>query len=148
MFVLLFLHIALVISGVSLIFGSFAVALLAERSGQLTAIAAVAALRFDRLIPPLMLGGGVFGLATAISFGYNLTGAWLVIAYVLFGVAAIWGVAVSGPTFKALADHPASGGSAAEAELPALLTRLHLDALVSFGLVFLLIADMVFKPFG
>jgi uncharacterized membrane protein len=147
MLVLLFLHLVLVISGISLIFGSFAVALFAERSGQLTAIAAVAALHIDRLIPPLMVGGGIFGLETAYSFGYSLTKAWLVIAYLLFGVAAIWGVAVSGPTFQKLADRARGGGSTPGADLPALLRRLHVDALVSFGLVFLLIGDRVFKPF-
>ena len=114
MFVLLFLHLATVFTGVSLIFGSFAIALLAERAGRPSAIAAMYEVRYDRLIGPILVLGGAFGLLTGITFGYNLLAPWLIIAYVLFAVATVWGVRFSGPLLKDLSAQVAGGASDGE----------------------------------
>jgi uncharacterized membrane protein len=150
MFVLLFLHLATVFTGISLILGSLLLALLAERSGHLSAIAAMTGIGFERFIGPTMILGGLFGLLTAITFGYSLIGAWLLIAYVLFVAATVWGIRVSTPTLKSLsalvADGSSDGGTISPDVSP-LLGRLHLDVAFTFAIVLLLIADMVFKPF-
>jgi hypothetical protein len=91
---LLFLHITLIFVAISASYGPELLMRLAYVSGQIATLRGVQ-LATDRLgpaVPILYLAAGLFGLLTAINFGYDLLAPWLVIAYVLFALAMVTGL--------------------------------------------------------
>lgn len=144
MFILLFLHIGLMVSAVTLSAGTSAILFMAHRAGRLAEVwPLLGSLPIEKVIPPLFLFGGLAGLATAISFGTSLVSPWLLIAY----AGAILGGTVSPRLIR-----PIFGGlarSTDEATLEAAVGReVVTDFAFTVGLFGLLIADMVFKPFS
>ena len=95
--ILLFFHISLIFSAVTISFGPALIMRLAERSGQMALVrgVALASKPIGPAIPILFISSGIFGLLTAINVGYNLLAPWLVIAYVLFLVAMITGIGIN-----------------------------------------------------
>ncbi len=92
--------------------------------------------------------GAVFGLLTAISFGYDLLAPWLLIAYVLGAVTAIHGALLTGrETSRLLPQLLAADGSSDDSLERRYDRALASDAIVTGVLIGLLVADMVFKPF-
>jgi hypothetical protein len=147
MFVLLFLHILLMFTAVAVASGTSILVLLVARRGDQSVVAAITSLPIPRIAPFLYISGGVFGLLTALAFGYNLLAPWLIIAYVLFALFAAFGILYTGPVFMrihaAVADPQVSGEAFAEA-----ISRFRTDAVVTMAGIALLVADMVFKPFS
>lgn len=137
MFLVLFLHIAVMFTAVALTVGPTTILLVAHRAGRLGEIGPpVARLRVARAAVPLFGLGGILGLATALAFGYSLTAPWLLLAYAGFVVAMLLGVLVSAPVARRMIAGDLAGiGRAIEIDLAA-------NALV----LALLVADMVFKP--
>jgi hypothetical protein len=144
----LYLHIIAVFAAVSVAMGSSVVLLIAARRRELDVVRAITGMPLGRLIPVLYGIGGLLGLATAISYGFDLLAPWLVIAYVIFAVLTVVGIVFSGPLIErlhAVLTNPSAGG---EGELDRLLGRLTLDTIGTTTGIALIIADMVFKPFS
>jgi hypothetical protein len=80
--ILLFVHISLMFGAVMISLGPALVMRIAERSGQVALVRGVAleSKAIGPAIPILFISGGIFGLLTAITVGYNLLAPWLVIA--------------------------------------------------------------------
>jgi hypothetical protein len=123
----------------------------ASRSSDIVALRGVlsAAFRLEKLIGPTFVLGLAFGLVAVFVNNFDTLAGWLIIAYVLFAVAAIYPAVFTGPWLKKVAAAAAvSPDDRPSDELRALLTSprnrllLALDALV----VVALIADMVLKP--
>jgi hypothetical protein len=149
----LFLHIATMFAAVTLSYGITTLLRVAYGTGQTAAVRGVGmtAGKVGRYIPMLFVAGGIFGLITGITYGYNLLAPWLIIAYVLFVIAMILGVAENAPfgakLGKLLMQTPDGPLTAEIRELfdePRTVALLVVDYLV----VILLIFDMVVKPFG
>lgn len=149
MYLLLLLHILIMFVAVTLGAGTLLLVLVAARTGRTRTALEIAALPTERFIPPAYIVGGLFGVATGLAFGYNLLAPWLVIAYLLFAVATAWGIRVTSPAMRRLANIAATGdletnASDVERRLGRALT---IDAGFTFLLIGLLILDMVVKPF-
>jgi hypothetical protein len=139
MFVLLFVHVALMFAAVGLTGGTLALLTIAHRAQRLEQVGpAIAALPIARIAPPLFLLGGLAGLATAWSFGYSLVSVWLLIAYAGFAVGALFGAVGTAGRFERLARRE---------DVEAIGRALEVDFVVTLALYALLIGDMVFKPF-
>jgi uncharacterized membrane protein len=151
--ILLFLHISLMFSAVTVSFGPSLVMRLAERSGQVALVrgVALASKPIGPAIPILYVSGGIFGLLTALNVGYNLLAPWLVIAYLLFLVAMITGVAINRTFLLRLAPllQGAPDGELTE-PVRALFAepRYRLVNVVDYIVVLALVFDMVAKPFS
>jgi len=148
-FLLLLLHILTMFVAVTLAAGTLLFVLVAARTGRTPAALEIAALPTQRFIPPAFILGGLFGLATGLAFGYNLLAPWLVIAYVLFVAATVWGIRVTSPAMRRLAKVAGAEGEAADAgDVERMLgRRLTIDAGFTFLVIGLIILDMVVKPF-
>jgi hypothetical protein len=150
--VLLFGHITLMISAVVVAFGPPLMFRLARGAGDTARLRAIATPTvLGMAIPILFITGGVLGLATAINFGTNLLAPWLVIAYVLFGIAMINGIAVHAPygrrvyeALRAAPDGPLTPAAAAVIDDP----RERIVGLVDYVIIVALLFDMVVKPFS
>jgi uncharacterized membrane protein len=111
----------------------------------------LASRRLGPVIPLLYVSGGIFGLLTAINFGFNLLAPWLVIAYVLFAIAMISGIAFSGRfgprVLAATADVPSG-------PIPPAVSALFTDSTYRFVttldyvVLLAILFDMVVKPFS
>lgn len=91
---LLFLHISLFITAVTVSYGPLILLRLAYRTGDVANLRGIA-LVHSRLGPAtflLYLFGGIFGALTALAFGFDLLAPWLLIAYAAFAVAMLLGV--------------------------------------------------------
>ena len=150
---LVFAHIALVFSAVSISYGPQLLLGLAIRTGRVEVVRGVTAAAGPLVIaiPILYIAGGLFGLIAAINSGINLLAPWLVIAYVLFVLLTIVGARLVGPW----AEHVGKLAAAAPdgpfpPELRATITdsRMRVIRIADFALVFLLVFDMVLKPFS
>jgi hypothetical protein len=149
---LLFGHITVMIAAVVTSFGPALLFRLAVRTGQ------VASIRATTLSAPLGIWspilytvGGLLGLATAISFGYNVLAPWLLIAYGLWVAAMLIGGAIHGPFYRrvrALAagtpDGPLTGELARLVGDRRERTASAIDTVIIVALLF----DMVVKPFS
>src|SRR5690242_17465973 len=147
MFVLLYLHILAMFTAVRVVMGAGILVLIGARGGNRSVVAAITSLPIPRLAGPLYALGGLFGLATAFFFGYNLLAPWLIIAYVLFIFLMAVGIRISGPIFErthAVASDPAASGEA----FGQAMSRFRMDAVGTMIGIALIIADMVFKPFS
>lgn len=145
MFVLLYLHILVMFTAVAVAAGTGLLIQVAAARGDRQLVAGAASLPVPKAAPILYVTGGLFGLATALTFGYNLLSPWLVIAYLLFACLAALGIFYSGPTFERL--HAAAiDGSVDSATFGSAVRRFQVDALLTYAGILLLVADMVFKP--
>jgi len=145
MLVLLYLHIATMFTAVAMAAGSSLLVLLAHARGERGVVAAITGLPLDRIIPPLYVAGGLFGILTAVLNGYSLVAPWLVIAYLIFAMLMVLGIVYSGPLLGQV--HAVASDQAGDADaFVRVMARYRLDALVSLGGIALIVADMVFKP--
>lgn len=99
MYVLLFMHIVTMFSAVAVAAGSSVLVLIGARRGDRVLVAAVTSVPVPRVAPIHYILGGLFGVETALAFGFNLLSPWLVIAYLLFAMLAALGIACSGQVF-------------------------------------------------
>jgi hypothetical protein len=149
----LWLHISLMFTAITISYGPALLTELAYRSGSVATLrgVALASAPIGRLIPVFYIVGGLFGLWTAINFGYNLLAPWLLIAYALFASAMVTGIGFNakfGPRLlQATADVPDGSMTPAISGLftdPRYRFVTRLDLLVVIAIVF----DMVVKPFS
>ena len=105
--------------------------------------------RIDLLAVGVLSLGVLFGLATAATGAFDFSARWLIAAYVL--VIALYAVGFSSTPFLLRVGRlvEATPGDTPDAELAAALRspRPVVTALISIVLYFLVIADMVIKPF-
>ncbi|MCC6174897.1 MAG: hypothetical protein IT305_06305 [Chloroflexi bacterium] len=143
---LVFLHVATSFAVIAIHSGSMALVVAAVWAREDDAAAAVARLygRAGRLVPPLGLLAGAFGLLAALSASYNLAAPWLLLAYGLFVAMIAFGGAVSVPAMASVAG----SGSDAPTHRSGRRSRLAAIVAVDTAIVVLLIADMVVKPFS
>lgn len=144
---LLFLHIATMFTVVVIHSGPQILVLAAARTGQSAAVVGIAGMyaRTGRAVPPLGILGLLFGIATALTGGFNLLAPWLLIAYGLFLVLVIYGGVKSHPYIVSLGEAVREGRPGHQELLGRPLTMIvAVDALI-YGAI---IADMVLKPFG
>ena len=149
----LWLHISLMFTAITISYGPALLTELAYRSGRVATLrgVALASAPIARLIPVFYITGGLFGLWTAINFGYNLLAPWLLIAYVLFAGAMTTGIGFNskfGPRLlAATADAP---DGPLTPEIVALFTdpRYRLVTTVDLFVVIAFLFDMVVKPFS
>jgi hypothetical protein len=146
MYVLLYLHIITMFIAVSLAAGSSILLLIGARRGDRALVASLTGMSLDRVIPPMYVVGGLFGIATGLTFGYNLLAPWMLIAYVLFAGLAGMGILYSGPLMGRVHGAATKGGDSQA--FSALIRRFQLDTLLSLGGIGLIVADMVFKPWS
>lgn len=147
MSVLLYLHILAMFTAVMVVMGAGVLTLIGARGGNRSVVAAITSLPIPRVAGPLYGIGGLFGLATAFVFRYNLLAPWLIIAYVLFVLLTILGIRVSGPIFERTHEIASDPGTTSDAFDQA-MNRFRVDAVVTLIGIALIIADMVFKPFS
>jgi hypothetical protein len=147
MFILLFLHILMMFTAVAVAGGTNILLLVGVRRRDRTLIAAITSLPIPMVAPILYITGGLFGVATALAFGFNLLAPWLVVAYVLFAMLAALGVLYSGPLFARVHAVAADAQAGAEA-FREVMGQYQIDAALSLAGIGLLLADMVFKPFS
>lgn len=149
----LWLHITGMFAAITVSYGPGFLADLAYRSNRVEAVrgVALASQRLGPLIPVLYITGGIFGLLTAINFGFNLLAPWLLIAYALFATAMITGIAFNakfGPrVLAATADVP-------NGPLPPAVSALFTDSryrfvtALDYVVLVAFLFDMVVKPFS
>jgi hypothetical protein len=148
---LLFLHITTMVVAIAVAYGTGLVVRLAYMTGQVAAIRGVgmALARLEPVIPILFVAGGLFGLLTAINFGFDLLAPWLVIAYVLFAIAMVIGAAHTAKWGQRVGQVAASTPDGPlTPELAAMFTdrRVVALAIAEYAIVIVLIFDMVVKP--
>jgi uncharacterized membrane protein len=151
--VLTFLHVATMFLAVAMSLGPAILIRFAGRTGNARSIQGVAetSVALSRFIGPVFVLGAAFGLATALVGGYDLTAPWLLIGYVLFVVGVIAGAVGEGGWAADVAKAAAANAEPqAGAALVAVLTstRGQVAFLAFGGIVFLIILDMVIKPFS
>ncbi len=151
---LLFAHITVMFTAITVSFGGGLVMRVAYMTGQVAAVRGVgmAVMRTGPWIPVLFIIGGVLGLLTAITWNiYPLTAPWLLIAYTLFALAMLIGVVENAPWARRL------GGLVAQTpdgpitpEIRAMFTdtRVVVLTIVDYLVVAGIIFDMVVKPFS
>ena len=152
-YLLLVAHLSLIFTGVTVAWGPLLPVWIAYGSGQLALVRATTsiAMRLGNLIPVLYMSGGLFGLLTAIAFGHDLLAPWLVIAYVLFAIATVTGIRWTGPHLARMAE---LANEAPDGPIPAPLAELFRSSsavalwAVDVALVFMVVFDMVVKPFS
>lgn len=151
--IFIFLHIATVMTAVAFSIGpTFLLRRIAD-SGDVPAIRRSFALAAPlvRLIPALFGVGALLGIIAIFTNGFNPFEPWLLIAYVLFVLAAAVGARLTTPWFKrmmtASAESPDTGPSG---ELTAAVNDQAMALVEWFDVVVVLvfILDMVFKPFS
>jgi hypothetical protein len=146
-YLLLYLHIVTMFIAVSVAAGSSILLLVGARRGDRQLVAGLSALPIDRIVPPLYMVGGLFGLGTGLAFGYNLVAPWMLIAYALFAVLTFLGIRYTGPLVGRV--HVVASDQATDAQAFAqVIRRFQLDTMITLGGIALIVADMVFKPFA
>jgi len=149
--IFIFLHVLTMFIAVAMGYGPFILIFAASRSGDVGALRGVlgAASRIERLIGPTFVLGLVFGLIAVFLNNFDPLAGWLIIAYVLFAVAAIMPVVFTGPWLKKVAAAAASSPDDRPSdELRRLLTSPRNRLLLTFDalVIVAIIADMVLKP--
>lgn len=151
--IFIFLHIATVMTAVAFSIGpTFLLRRVAE-SGDVLAIRRSFALATPliRIIPALFGVGALLGIVAIFTNGFNPFEPWLIIAYVMFVLAAVVGARMTTPWFnrmvKASAESPDSGPSG---ELTAVTNDQAMQLVEYFDwvIVLLFVLDMVIKPFS
>jgi uncharacterized membrane protein len=150
---LVWLHISLMFVGVTLSYGPSLLFLIALRSRRTENVRAVlvAVQPVVRFIPVAYGLAALFGVLAAINIGYNLLAPWLLIAYVLFVVLIGIGAGLVGPRLqrvKDMVDKSPDGPLAAETYAAATAGGFVWIEVLDFAGLFLVIFDMVVKPFS
>lgn len=125
-------------------------ALRAERSGEpeeLASIARQAAFVGERMFAPGGLVVLVMGIAMVINEHLGWGTFWIDAGLVGYAATFLTGVAVLSPLAKKVATLLDEQGAAA-AETQAAIQRILLVARVDVGVLLLVVADMLMKPFG
>ena len=149
--VLKFLHIALIFSGIVLIYGTEILLHRIGASGDTGAIRT--AFRIARPIamagPAVFWTGIAFGVAAAIVNGYDLLAPWLLASYGLVAALLLAGVTITVPWMgrvtslsAAAPDGPISGELSSALHDRSVTLVLYASIVVDFAIV----ALMVFKP--
>jgi uncharacterized membrane protein len=149
----LWLHITTMFAAVTISFGPSVVVQAAYRSGQVAMLRGVVRViqPIERVIPVFFVVGGLFGLWTAINFGYSLLAPWLVIAYILFATVMVTGITFN-RTFSARVE--AATADVPDGQLTPAIRALFTDPRYRFVTVLDTVAviailfDMVVKPFS
>lgn len=149
--VLKFLHIALVFSGIALMYGTEVVLHRIGRTGDTRAIrTAFATVRPLTMMAPAIFWIGVaFGLAAGIVNGYDLLAPWLITAYVLVAILFGLGIGVTVPWMNRIGALAASAPDGpATPELSEVLHRPMVTRLLYLSVVIdvVIVGLMVFKP--
>jgi uncharacterized membrane protein len=124
-------------------------AMRAERSkdpGDMATIARQAAFVGERVFAPVGLLVFLMGIAMVINFHWGWGTTWIVIGLVGYAITFLTGLLVLGPSAKHVGQLIESQGAGA-AETQAAIQRLLLIARVDMGVLLLVVADMVLKPF-
>jgi hypothetical protein len=149
---LLFGHIASMFGAVVVAYGPALVFQVARRSADVATLRALSRRSvLAPLVPLLFVVGGLFGLATAGSFGFDLLAPWLVIAYVLWVLAMALGVTVHAPYYRRV---HATLMATPDGRLPAAAAavvddgRERMATGADYVIILALLFDMVVKPFS
>jgi hypothetical protein len=151
--IFVFLHIATVMAAVSLSLGPFLLLRRIGDSGDVPAMRRAFALATPlvRVIPAVFGLGAVLGVVAIFANGFNPFEPWLIIAYVMFALAAVVGARLTDPWFKRITRLAAESPDAAPSlELLNALRDPTMRAVDWFDRIIILafIFDMVFKPFS
>ena len=151
MLVFKFLHIASMFAAVTLIFGSIVFLDLLARRADAVAYLRLDALakRTDMVAIGLFLMGLLFGFATALSGGFDLTASWLIVAYVLVAGIFVEGIFITIPRYKQIRDVATNSDPAVAGDAIARLVRDpgHVALVTIVGILWLgVLFVMVVKP--
>jgi len=145
-----FLHILAMFSAITVVVGAELLANYAIRRRDIGMLRAYFRLgpRADQVGLGLLVLGIVFGLIAALTIGWDLLTAWLIIAYVLVALTLIVGFSSVPYLGRVEAALPDADGDPPSPDLEVLLSspRLLLTSGASMALTALIIADMVYKP--
>lgn len=147
MYVLLYLHILTMFTAVSIAAGASILLLVGARRDDRALVASLSGLPIDRIVPPLYMLGGLFGIGTGLAFGYDLLAPWMLIAYALFAILTVIGIRVSGPLVARVHAVASDQGADVQA-FSEVIRRFQLDTAITLGGIALIVADMVFKPWS
>ena len=151
--VFIYLHIFTMFLAVALSVGSEWILQRVAVTENVAAIRTIfgAAKPIEKAIPMVYGIGFLLGIVAAIVASFNLLAPWLLISYVLFIVSSVLGGRVVGG-WAGKAEHAAAqhDGDTPSAELKALLhdQRAVQGMIANLIVIALIIAMMVFKPFG
>jgi len=151
--ILVFVHLAVIITAIAMSYGSQLLLLVAIRSNRADSVRGItnATLRVGVLVPVLYVLGGVFGLVAAWVGGFPLLAPWLVISYVAFGILAASGALLTGPNYERLrasVDGSGDGPLGPETRMIVGSNVFRGAFVLDFALLAVLVLDMVIKPFG
>jgi uncharacterized membrane protein len=125
-------------------------AIRAERSqnpAEMATIARQAAFVGEKAFAPISLLVLLAGIGMVINLHWGWGTTWIIIGLVGFAITALTGSLVLGPQAKRVGQLiEASGAEAAETQ--AAVQRLLLLARVDMGVLRLVVADMILKPFN
>ena len=125
-------------------------ALRAERAsdpGEMAMVARQAAFVGERFFAPAGLLVLAMGIAMVVNLGLDWGKFWIVAGLVGYAVTFLTGLLVLGPQAKRIGELVETKGPAA-AETQAAIRRILLIARVDEGVLLLVVADMVLKPFS
>ena len=124
-------------------------AMRAERSsdpGEMATIARQAAFTGERVFAPVGLLVFLMGIAMVINLHWGWGTTWIVIGLVGYAITFLTGLLVLGPQAKRIGQLLETRGAEA-AETQAAIQRILLLARIDMGVLLLVVADMVLKPF-
>src|SRR5215475_5977488 len=124
-------------------------AMRAERSsdpGEMATIARQAAFTGERVFAPVGLIVFLMGIAMVINLHWGWGTTWIVIGLVGYAITFLTGLLVLGPQAKRIGQLIETKGADAP-ETQAAIQRILLLARVDMGVLLLVVADMVLKPF-
>jgi uncharacterized membrane protein len=124
-------------------------ALRAERSsdpGQMASIARQAAFVGERVFAPVGLLVFLMGIAMVLNLHLGFGTSWITIALIGYVITFLTGLLVLGPQAKRIGQLMETKG-ADDAETQAAIQRLLVLARIDMGVLLLVVADMVLKPF-
>ena len=149
--IFVFLHIVTMFTAVTMGYGPAVLMVAAGRARDVASLRGIlrAAFRVERLIGPTFILGALLGVVAIFTNDLDPLAGWLVIAYVLFAIAAIMPAVFTGPWLKRVAAAAeASPDNAPSDELRTLTSspRYTLPLAFDVSVIVLFIADMVLKP--
>jgi uncharacterized membrane protein len=124
-------------------------ALRAERSGdpgEMATIARQAAFVGERIFAPVGLLVFLMGIAMVINLHWGWGTTWIVIGLIGYVITFLTGLLVLSPQAKRITKLMETKGAEA-AETQAAIQRILLVARVDMGVLLLVVADMILKPF-
>ena len=124
-------------------------AMRAERSsdpGEMATIARQAAFTGERVFAPVGLIVFLAGIGMVINLHWGWGTTWIVIGLVGYAITFLTGLLVLGPQAKRIGQLLETKGAEA-AETQAAIQRILLLARIDMGVLLLVVADMVLKPF-